>query len=161
MEKFYISYEVNDDKLAQMIELDKKAYFYNDVGNFNLCKDWLSKNSEITVMRSCGFPFLRIISSVIILSFFVMGLAFFVGSDLLPYTANKLKVIKGEVRSSQFVFPVKKADGAMDKILVVSNFDDNNIRDVIVLNFYNDYEKGSSLLSSIIMSALQATASFT
>lgn len=114
--------------------------------------DKLSKNSEITVMRSSGFSFLRIISSVIILSFLVMGLAYVVGSDLLPYTANKLKTIKGESRSSQFVFPVKKADGAMDKILVVSNFDDNNIRDVIVLNFYNDYEKGSSLLSSIIMS---------
>ncbi len=114
--------------------------------------DKLSKNFEITVMRSSGFKFFRIIISVIILSFLVMGLAFVVGSDLLPYTANQLKVIKGENRSSQFVFPVKKADGAMDKILVVSNFDDNNIRDVIVLNFYNDYEKGSSLLSSIIMS---------
>lgn len=114
--------------------------------------DKLSKNFEITVMRGSGFSFFRIIASVIILSFLVMGLAFVVGSDLLPYTANKLKVIKGENRSSQFVFPVKKADGAMDKILVVSNFDDNNIRDVIVLNFYNDYEKGSSLLSSIVMS---------
>lgn len=114
--------------------------------------DKLSKNFEITVMRGSGFSFFRIISSVIILSFLVMGLAFVVGSDLLPYSANKLKTIKGESRSSQFVFPVKKTDGAMDKILVVSNFDDNNIRDVIVLNFYNDYEKGSSLLSSIIMS---------
>ncbi|MCD7740581.1 MAG: LptF/LptG family permease, partial [Candidatus Gastranaerophilales bacterium] len=112
----------------------------------------LSKDFEITVMRSCGFPFFRIISSVIILSILAAGLTFIVGSKFLPYSACKLKDIKDESRISQFVFPVKDDDGAMEKILIVSNFENNNIKDVIVLNFYDKSEKGSSILSGILIS---------
>ena len=114
--------------------------------------DKLSKDFEITVMRGSGFPFFRIIASVIVLSVFAMAGTFIVGSKLLPYSACKLKDIKGENRSSQFVFPIKKADDSMDKIVIVSNFDNNNIRKVVVLNFYDYSEKGTSLLSSILIS---------
>lgn len=114
--------------------------------------DKLSKDSEISIFRSCGIPFHRIIAPVVLLSIFVMGLTFVVGSKFLPYSANKLKDIKGESRSSQFVFPVKNEDDSMDKILIVSNFDENNIRNVIVLNFYDSHTTGSSLLSSIFVS---------
>ena len=114
----------------------------------------LSKDFEITVMRGSGFPFFRIIASVIVISVLATGFTFIVGSKLLPYTAVKLKNLKDDGYVSQFVFPVKHKDGAMDKILIVSNYDDNFIKDVIVLNFYkhNNEEKGSSLLSSIIVS---------
>ena len=81
-----------------------------------------------------------------------MGATFIVGSKLLPISACKLKEIKGDSRSSQFVFPVKNENGSMKKILIISNFDDNNIRDMIVLNFYNEATEGSSLLSSILVS---------
>lgn len=114
--------------------------------------DKLSKDSEVTIFRSSGIPFFRIIASVIVLSVFATAFTFVVGSRFLPYSANKLKDIKGDIRSSQFVFPVKKNDDSMEKILIVSNFDDNNIRDVIVLNFYDEYQTGSSLLSSILVS---------
>lgn len=114
--------------------------------------DKLSKDFEITVMRGSGFPFFRIIASVILLSVIATFLTFIVGSKLLPYSACKLKEIKGENRSSQFVFPIKKNDDSMDKIIIVPNFDDNNIRKAIVLNFYDYSEKGSSLLSSILVS---------
>ncbi len=112
----------------------------------------MSKDFEVTVMRGSGFPFFRIISSVIILSIFACFLTFVVGSRFLPYSACKLKVIKEDNTVSQFVFPVKNENGAMDKILIVPNFDNNNIRDVIVLNFYDSSQKGSSLLSSIYIS---------
>ena len=93
--------------------------------------DKLSKDFEVTVLRGVGIPFFRIISSVIILSVFVAGFNFIVGSKLLPISATKLKEIKGENRASQFVFPVKNDDNSMKKILIVSNFDNNNIRDMI------------------------------
>lgn len=113
----------------------------------------LSKDFEITVMRGSGFPFFRIIASVIILSIFACGFTFIVGSKLLPDAAVKLKNLKDDGFISQFVFPVKHKNGAMDKILIVPNYDENYIKDVIVLNFYNhEVEKGSSLLSSIIVS---------
>lgn len=114
--------------------------------------DKLSKDFEITVLRGSGIPFFRIIASVIVLSVFAAGFTFVVGSKLLPMSAVKLKDVKGEGRSSQFVFPVKNADDSMNKILIVSNFDENNIRDVIVLNFYDEHNVGSSLLSSIVVS---------
>ena len=114
--------------------------------------DKLSKDFEITVMRGSGFSFFRIIASVIILSVLAAGFTFVVGSKFLPYSACKLRDIKGENRVSQFVFPVKEADGVMDKILIISNFDNNFIKDVIVLNFYDKNKKGSSLLSSILVS---------
>lgn len=114
--------------------------------------DKLSKDFEITVMRGSGFPFFRIIASVIVLSVLATCFTFIVGSKLLPYSACKLKDIKGENRSSQFVFPIKKPDDSMDKIVIVPNFDNDNIRNVIVLNFYDYTEKGTSLLSSIFVS---------
>lgn len=114
--------------------------------------DKLSKDFEITVMRGSGFPFFRIIASVIVISILATGFTFIVGSKLLPYSACKIKEIKGDNRVSQFVFPIKKPDDSMDKIIIVPNFDDNNIRNVIVLNFYDYAEKGTSLLSSILVS---------
>ncbi len=114
--------------------------------------DKMSKDFEITVMRGSGFPFFRIILSAIIISIIACGITFIVGSKFLPYSAVKLKDIKGENRISQFVFPVRKSNGAMEKILIVPSFDNNNIKDVMVLNFYDSSEKGSSLLSSILIS---------
>ena len=115
--------------------------------------DKLSKDFEITVMRGSGFPFFRIITPVIIISVFATLFTFVVGSRILPYAAIKLKDIKEEYDISQFVFPVKYKDGSMNKILIVPNFEQNTIKDVIVLNFYKkEQEKGSSLLSSIIVS---------
>ena len=40
----------------------------------------------------------------------------------------------------------------MDKIIIVPNFDNHNIRKVIVLNFYDYAQQGTSLLSSILIS---------
>ncbi len=119
--------------------------------------DKLSKDFEITVMRGSGFPFFRIISSVIILSIFACILTFIVGSFLLPYSACRINEIKNEIKNegytSQFVLPVKLENGAMDKILIVPSFNDKYIKDVIILNFYkHEQEKGSSLLSSIVIS---------
>ncbi len=115
--------------------------------------DKLSKDTEITVMRGVGFSFFRIIASVIILSISASFFTFFVESKLLPYSSCRIKAIKGErVKASQFVFPIKNKDDSMNKILIVSNFNNKSIKDVIVLNFYNKSEKGSSLLSSILIS---------
>lgn len=112
----------------------------------------LSKDFEITVLRASGFSFMRIIASVIIFSIFACGLTFAVGSKFLPVAACNLKKIKGDFSISQFVFPVKNADGSLNKVLIVPKFDTNNIKDVIVLDFYKNNRNGSSLLSGIIVS---------
>ncbi len=114
--------------------------------------DKMSKDFEISIMRSTGISFFRIISSAIIISLVATLFTFIVEDKLLPVSSVKIKKIKQDRRSSQFVFPVKNKDDSMNKIIIVSKFDENNIKDVIVLNFYDEYNKGSSLLSSIIIS---------
>ena len=111
----------------------------------------MSKDFEITVMRSCGFSFFRIITSAIILSVFATCFTFLVSSKILPYSSCRLKAIKRMDRVTQFVFPVKRTNGAIEKILIVPHFDNMNIKDVIVLNFYDEAKEGSSLLSSILI----------
>ena len=114
--------------------------------------DKLSREFEITVMRSCGFSFFRIAAPVIILSAAVSVFTLFIGAKLLPHSACRLKEIKGSDRVAQFVFPVKKPAGNMDKIIIVPHFDSESIKDAVVLNFYDNAEEGSSLLSSILIS---------
>jgi len=112
----------------------------------------MSREFEITVMRSCGISFFRITAPVLILSAAVSVFTLFIGAKLLPYSACRLKELKGSERISQFVFPVKKPAGNMDKIIIVPHFDSESIKDAVVLNFYNEAEEGSSLLSSILIS---------
>ena len=47
MRDYSICYKVNDEMLYQMIELDKLVYNYGNIGDFKLCKNWLSKNEDI------------------------------------------------------------------------------------------------------------------
>lgn len=54
MDKFRIVYDVNDDLLKKLIELDKTVYNEFDVGNFELCKQFLSVNLEIYTVLMRG-----------------------------------------------------------------------------------------------------------
>lgn len=54
MDKFRIVYDVNDDLLKKLIELDKTVYNESDVGNFELCKQFLSVNLEIYTVLMRG-----------------------------------------------------------------------------------------------------------
>ncbi len=50
MSKFTISSYATNERVRQMIELDKQVYIYNEIGNFDLCKQWLSVNPNIYTM---------------------------------------------------------------------------------------------------------------
>ena len=53
--------------------------------------------------------------------------------------------------STHFVFPLKDKEDKMEKIIIVSDFKNEIINGVVVLNFYSQ-ENGASLLSSINIS---------
>ncbi len=114
--------------------------------------DKMSKDFELTTFRSIGLSFWRILTPVIILSVFVAGLSFVVHDKMIPYSTKKLNVIKKENPESHFVFPMKDDKGQMQRIIIVSNFDNNNIRNLVVLNFSAKQYLGSSLLESIYVS---------
>lgn len=110
--------------------------------------DKLSKDFEVTVLRSCGVSFMRIITPVIILSVFISIATFYVNDSLIPHVTAIRNKAENTKNSTHFVFPLKDKDNKMDKIIIVSNYRDKVIKGVVVLNFYSQ-ENGASLLSSI------------
>lgn len=111
--------------------------------------DKMSKDFELTTFRSVGLSFWRIIAPIMALSLLVASFAFFVEDKLIPYSANKLNIIKNENPGSHFVFPVRDDDGKMQRIIIVSSFDNSVIKDLVVLDFAKTQYLGSSLLDSI------------
>ena len=111
--------------------------------------DKMSKDFELTTFRSVGLSFWRILAPVIVLSIIISVFSFVVHDKMIPFSTKKLNVIKNENEESHFVFPLKKQNGEMDRIIIVSNFDNNNIRNLVVLNFADKEYLGSSLLESI------------
>lgn len=114
--------------------------------------DKLSKDFELTTFRSIGLSFWRILTPVIVLSVIVSLFSFVVQDKMIPYSSNRLNTIKNENPSSHFVFPIKDAANKMQRIIIVSSFDNNYIKDVVVLNFAGKQYLGSSLLKSIYVS---------
>ncbi len=114
--------------------------------------DKLSKDSELTVMRACGASFYRIIASSLVLGVLVSMLAFFVHDRMIPYATQKYDLVKMSMGFTHFVFPIKNADDKMEQVIIVPEYRNFSINDVVVLNFSNDSEaKGKSVLDNIYM----------
>ncbi|MDD3236881.1 MAG: LptF/LptG family permease [Candidatus Gastranaerophilales bacterium] len=111
--------------------------------------DKMSKDFELTTFRSVGLSFWRILAPVIVLSILVMGFSFFVQDTLIPFTSQRLNVIKEENESSHFVYPIKSDEEQMEKIVIVSTFDNNYIHDITVLDFSKNEDEGASILNTI------------
>lgn len=113
--------------------------------------DKMSKDFELTTFRSIGLSFWRILTPIIVLSVIVACLSFVVHDKMIPYSSNRLNVIKNENRGSHFVYPIKDETGKMERIIIVSSFDNDYIRNVSVLNFAKNQDPGESILQSIYM----------
>lgn len=112
--------------------------------------DKLSKDFELTVLRGIGLSFWQIIKPIIVLSILISLLSFVVQDTMVPYSSNQLNTIKQENRGSHFVFPIKDKEEKMKTIIIVSNFDNNYIKDLVVLNFSGSQYNNASVLKSII-----------
>lgn len=114
--------------------------------------DKLSKDSEITVMRSFGISFSRIVVPVIVFSLFVTAGCFVVYDKLIPLSVKRNSVIQGDNPRSHFVYTFKDKTGAPEKIMIVSNFDKNVIEKLVVLNFSGQQYSDANILSNIMIS---------
>lgn len=114
--------------------------------------DKMSKDFELTTFRSIGLSFWRILAPVIVLSLFIAAISFVVQDKMIPYSSNRLNVIRKDNPGSHFVFPIKDESNKMQRIIIVSSFDNTNIKDLVVLNFSKRQYLGSSLLESIYIS---------
>jgi lipopolysaccharide export LptBFGC system permease protein LptF len=116
--------------------------------------DKLSKDSELTILRACGASFFKIISSIIILGIFTAYFTFVLHDRVIPFVETNYSIrAKDRHESSHFVFPIKNKNEEIQKIIIVPEYVDYTINDVVVLNFTdNSKKKGESLLDEIYMS---------
>ena len=97
--------------------------------------DKLSKDSELTIFRAVGMSFSRILRPLLVLSFIVTYLCFVTYDKWLPYTCQKLEEIKGGQMLTQYIYTKKDENNHPEQAVIVSRFFQDEMTDVIVMNF--------------------------
>ncbi len=114
--------------------------------------DKMSKDSEITIFRAVGMSFPRIIAPVIVLSVIFTFLCFLTGDRGTPMAAEKMRAIRGSVRSTQYIYTQKDKTGHPLAAVIVSKSYDRKLNNVIVLDFsskvYQDVHQLSNIYSA-------------
>lgn len=114
--------------------------------------DKMSKDSEITIFRAVGMSFPRIVAPVIVLSIIFTFLCFLTGDKGTPMAAEKMRAIRGSVRTAQYIYTQKDDTGHPLLAVVVSKSSERNLQNVIVLDFsshvYQDVHQLSDIYSA-------------
>ncbi len=97
--------------------------------------DKLSKDFELTIFRTAGISFWRILAPVLVLSVIVTWICFFTYDKLIPFSSDKLVNIKKEYSPSQYIYTQKDENNMPTTAVVVSRFNYSNISNVVVLDF--------------------------
>ncbi len=97
--------------------------------------DKLSKDSELTIFRAVGMSFSRILRPLLVLSFIVTYLCFVTYDKWIPYTCKKLEEIKGGSMLTQYIYTKKDENNHPEQAVIVSRFFQDEMTDVIVMNF--------------------------
>ena len=97
--------------------------------------DKLSKDSELTIFRAVGMSFSRILRPLLVLSFIVTYLCFVTYDKWIPYSCQKLQEIKGGVTLTQYIYTKKDENNHPEQAVIVSRFFQNEMSNIIVLNF--------------------------
>lgn len=112
--------------------------------------DKLTKDSELTVLRSIGLSFWRIVYPIIVLSVFISVLCFSLYNTLIPYSEKKINILKQNYPETHFVYTVKADKDNLEKIIIVPRFSRNQISSPLVLNFDSTQYTDTSVLNSIM-----------
>jgi len=114
--------------------------------------DKMSKDSEITIFRAVGMSFPRIIAPVVVLSIIFTFLCFLTGDKGTPMAAEKMRAIRGSIRTAQYIYTQKDKTGHPLMAVVVSKSSERNLQNVIVLDFsshvYQDVHQLSDIYSA-------------
>lgn len=110
--------------------------------------DKLSKNSELSILRSIGISFNRIMAPVIVLGAVLSIFCYFVNDKLVPIASQKLGESKGG--GSHFVYIVENPDKTPKQNIIVSNFTPKEIFNITVMNFAKETYTDAILFDSIV-----------
>ena len=119
--------------------------------------DKMSKDSELTIFRAVGMSFPRIIAPVVALSIIFTFLCFITGDKGTPMAAEKMRAIRGALKTSQYIYTQKDDTGHPLVAVVVSKSIERELQNVMVLDFSNEVYQDVHQLSNIY-SAKKGTA---
>lgn len=119
--------------------------------------DKMSKDSELTIFRAVGMSFPRIIAPVIALSIIFTFLCFLTGDKGIPTAAEKMRAIRGALKTSQYIYTQKDDAGHPLVAVVVSKSVERELQNIMVLDFSNEVYQDVHQLSNIY-SAKKGTA---
>lgn len=113
--------------------------------------DKLSKDSELTIFRAVGMSFSRILAPLLILSLIVTYLCFVTYDKWIPYSCQKLQEIKGGSMLTQYIYTKKDENNHPEQAVIVSRFFEEEMTDVIVMNFSKQVFDDLHGLSNILV----------
>ena len=113
--------------------------------------DKLSKDSELTIFRAVGMSFKRILMPLLVLSLIVTYLCFLTYDKWIPYSCQKLHEIKGGSVLTQYIYTKKDENNHPKQAVIVSRFFEDQMSDIIVMNFSNQVFNDLHGLSNILV----------
>ncbi|MBR1461669.1 LptF/LptG family permease [bacterium] len=111
--------------------------------------DKLSKDSEMTIFRAVGMAFQRIVIPIVFLSIFFSYFCFLLRDSGIPFAENKLRAIRGQVATAQYIYTQKDETGHPLAAVIVSKAVGKELNNVLVLDFANHVYQDVHQLSNI------------
>lgn len=111
--------------------------------------DKLSKDSEMTIFRAVGMSFQRIVVPVLVFAIFFASICFFLENRGIPYAESKLRQIRGDVITAQYIYTQKDKQGHPLLAVVVARAIGRNIENITVLDFSSKIYQDVHQLSNI------------
>lgn len=112
--------------------------------------DKLSKNSELAILRGIGLSFSRIMMPVILFGTVLSFFCFIINDKLVPVSCFKLG--ENDSMGSHFVYIVENQDKTPKQNIIVSNFTQDMIIGVTVMNFSKEKYTDATTFESIVFS---------
>ncbi len=116
--------------------------------------DSLSKNFELTILRSVGVSFKRLLAPVLIISLIFAVVSYVTFDQFIPISRKILDFGKGCSINQQFVYVDKDKNNKPQQIVIISCFDGKKINNVNVLQLSSENDLGIPLLKNIYNSPL-------
>lgn len=110
--------------------------------------DKLSKNSELSILRGIGLSFNRIMCPVLVLGVAMTFLCFLVSDRMIPYASKATG--EGARFDKHFVYLQKNENQTPTRGIIISNFSDKAIRNLIIINFSGEKYDDAMTFNSIL-----------
>ncbi len=111
----------------------------------------LGIDSELTIIRSIGVSFKRLIIPVLALGIMGTAVCYITYDTLIPYSATIKNKIKKRINQDNFVYVDKTKEGKPKQILIVGKYDGKDLENIRLITFSEVVSKDKPLVKNIIL----------